>query len=206
MSSKREAPADSIWQDRDIRFDLDPRLLCLIPGEHLVDRIDGVEDTKGNNGDRGILRITNLRIIWHAHAIPRINLSVGYNAVGGVTTRMAKSRLRGQAESLYLMARNANTRFEFIFTCINPSQTKLFTTVITIHRAYETSKLYRELKMRGAIVNDEHQLRILPQEQQCDRFDGVWNLSSDQVYILAHSEVADCYLSLEFENSRIDLP
>lgn len=46
-----------------------------------MDRIDGVEDTKGNNGDRGVLRITNLRLIWHASAIPRINLSVGYQII-----------------------------------------------------------------------------------------------------------------------------
>uniref|UniRef100_F1LG98 Bardet-Biedl syndrome 5 protein n=1 Tax=Ascaris suum TaxID=6253 RepID=F1LG98_ASCSU len=34
--------------------------------------------------------------------------------------------------------------------------------------------------MRGAVINEEEQLRILPLEQQCDRFEGVWNLSSDQ--------------------------
>uniref|UniRef100_A0A915PL32 Bardet-Biedl syndrome 5 n=1 Tax=Setaria digitata TaxID=48799 RepID=A0A915PL32_9BILA len=179
MSSKQKVTIN-IWQDRDIRFDVNPRLLRLVPGENLVDRIDGVEDTKGNSGDKGVLRITNLRIMWHASAIPRINITIGYNAINGVTTRIAKSRLRGQAESLYLLARHANARFEFIFTCINPSLTKLFTTVIGIHRAYETSKLYRELKMRGAIVNDEQHLRILPQEQQCDYFDGVWNLGTDQ--------------------------
>jgi len=47
-------------------------------------------------------------------------------------------------------------------------------------RAYETSKLYRELKLRGAIVNNK-QLRILPQEQKYNMIDGVYNLSSDQV-------------------------
>uniref|UniRef100_A0A2K6W789 BBSome complex member BBS5 PH domain-containing protein n=2 Tax=Onchocerca TaxID=6281 RepID=A0A2K6W789_ONCVO len=180
MSSKIKAPLLTIWQDRDIRFDMKPRLLRLIPGEYLVDCIDGVEDTKGNCGDKGVLRITNLRLTWHASAIPRINLCVGYNTVDGVTTRIAKTKLRGQAESLYLLAHHTNARFEFIFTCINPSQTKLFTIVIAVHRAYETSKLYRELKMRGALVNDEQHLRILPEEQQCDRFEGVWNLGNDQ--------------------------
>lgn len=52
--------------------------------------------------------------------------------------------------------------------------------MIAIHRAYETSKLYREMKMRGAIIADEQQLKILPQEQLCERYEGVWNLSSDQ--------------------------
>lgn len=67
------------------------RSLRLIPGEYLVERIENVEDTKGNNGDKGMLRITNIRLIWHANAMPRINLSIGYNSVHGVTTRVLKS-------------------------------------------------------------------------------------------------------------------
>ena len=47
-------------------------------------------------------------------------------------------------------------------------------------RAYDTSKLYRDLKLRGALVSNK-QLRILPQEQIYDQVNGVWNLSSDQV-------------------------
>lgn len=60
-------------------------------------------------------------------------------------------------------------------------QSRLFTTVIGIHRAYETSKLYRDMKMRGALIDENENLRILPTEQQVDRFEGAWNLSSDQV-------------------------
>lgn len=41
--------------------------------------------------------------------------------------------------------------------------------------------MFRELRMRGALINEDGQLRILPQEQQCDRFEGIWNLSGDQV-------------------------
>lgn len=111
-------------------------------------------------------------------------------------------KLRGQTESLYLMAKSHTTRFEFIFTCIAPNSAKLFTTVIAVHRsltlspsqsrraaggrdwdwdrAYETSKLYRELKMRGALI-DEDRLRLLPLEEQFHKIEGVWNLSSDQV-------------------------
>ena len=41
---------------------------------------------------------------------------------------------------------------------------RLFATVMTVHRAYETSKMYRELRLRGALlVNRE--LKLLPQEQ-----------------------------------------
>ena len=76
MRKKDVASSDSIWQDRDVLFALDTRctflcflsilhsLLRLTAGESIVERIDNVEDTKGNNGDRGLLRITNLRLIW----------------------------------------------------------------------------------------------------------------------------------------------
>lgn len=48
-------------------------------GEQLIDQLDIIEDMKGNAGDRGRLLITNLRIMWHSIAYPRINLS-GYFA------------------------------------------------------------------------------------------------------------------------------
>ncbi|MPC39044.1 Bardet-Biedl syndrome 5 [Portunus trituberculatus] len=48
--------------------------------------------------------------------------------------------------------------------------------------AYNSSKMYRELKLRGAIIQSK-QLRILPQEQIFSRVNGVWNLSSDQVCV-----------------------
>ena len=70
-------------------------------------------------------------------------------------------------------------------------------------RAYESSKLYRDLKLRGALILNK-QLRLLPLEQVYDKvgsvcqqlnclllilivhssllqINGVWNLSSDQV-------------------------
>lgn len=56
----------------------------------------------------------------------------------------------------------------------------MFTSIIAVHRAYETSKLYRDLKLRGALIQNKA-LNVLPQEQVYDKVGGVWNLSSDQV-------------------------
>ncbi|CAK5109388.1 unnamed protein product [Meloidogyne enterolobii] len=155
MPKKDMALSDNMWQYRDVLFDLDTRMLRLAAGESIVERIDNVEDTKGNNGDRGLLRITNLRLIW---------------------------KIRGQAESLYIMSKGlSGTKFEFVFTCVNPSSTKFFSTVIGINRAYEASRMYREMKMRTTLLNSEEKLILLSLETQCDRIDGVWNLSSDQV-------------------------
>lgn len=83
-----------------------------------------------------------------------------------------------------------------------PGTTRLFTSVIGVHRlvlpqkvdcnyflfvcqywvfyrAYLSSKTYRELKLRGAIVKNK-QLQLLPLEQIVTTESGVWNLSSDQ--------------------------
>ena len=46
-------------------------------------------------------------------------------------------------------------------------------------RAYSSSKMYRELKLRGALLRDK-QLKVLPQEAIINTVNGVWNLSSDQ--------------------------
>ncbi|XP_022080045.1 Bardet-Biedl syndrome 5 protein homolog [Acanthaster planci] len=170
---------DALWEDRDVRFDISTAQMNMRPGEKLIDLLDSVEDTKGNNGDRGRLIVTNLRLIWHSHSLPRVNLSVGYTCIINITVRTAHSKLRGQTEALYILTRCNNTRFEFIFTSLVPGSPRLFTTIISVHRAYETSKLYRDLKLRGAIVHNKN-LRLLPLEQVYDKVNGVWNLSSDQ--------------------------
>lgn len=59
-------------------------------GEFIIDTLSSVEDTKGNNGDKGKwtnkssgnlkmhstgkLTITNIRLIWHSHSSARVNL------------------------------------------------------------------------------------------------------------------------------------
>ncbi|XP_023683812.1 BBSome complex member BBS5-like isoform X4 [Paramormyrops kingsleyae] len=179
------AVLDAIWEDRDVRFDITAQHMKTRAGEVLIDCLDNIEDTKGNNGDRGRLLVTNLRIIWHSLALPRVNLSVGYNSVINITTRTANSKLRGTTEALYILTKCNNTRFEFIFTNVVPGSPRLFTSVIAVHRAYETSKMYRELKLRGALIQNK-QLKLFPQEQMCDQINGVWNLSSDQTggYVL----------------------
>uniref|UniRef100_A0A2K6GSL6 Bardet-Biedl syndrome 5 n=1 Tax=Propithecus coquereli TaxID=379532 RepID=A0A2K6GSL6_PROCO len=147
---------DALWEDRDVRFDVSAQQMKTRPGEVLIDCLDSIEDTKGNNGDRGRLLVTNLRIIWHSLALSRFNL------------------------------------------CKNP---RLATDCIII--AYETSKMYRDFKLRSALIQNK-QLRLLPQEHVYDKINGVWNLSSDQgnlgtffitnVRIVWHANMNDRYV------------
>ncbi|KAI4466943.1 bardet-biedl syndrome protein 5 [Holotrichia oblita] len=151
----------------------------LIVGEKIIDRLDYVEDTKGNAGDRGRLIITNLRLLWHSMSSPRINLSIGYKCIQSINTKVVNSKLRGTTQALYMMTSSHNTRFEFIFTNLVPGNMRHFTSVMGVHKAYTSSKLYRELKLRGAVLHNK-QLKILPLEQVYTTLYGVWNLSTDQ--------------------------
>uniref|UniRef100_A0A672YJM0 Bardet-Biedl syndrome 5 protein homolog n=1 Tax=Sphaeramia orbicularis TaxID=375764 RepID=A0A672YJM0_9TELE len=165
---------DALWEDRDVRFDITAQQMKTRPGEVMIDCLDSIEDTKGNNGDRGRLLVTNLRIIWHSLALPRVNLCDNW-----IPFFFFFQKLRGQTEALYILTKSNNTRFEFIFTNVVPGSPRLFTSVIAVHRAYETSKMYRDLKLRAALIQNK-QLRLLPREQVYDKINGVWNLSSDQ--------------------------
>ena len=168
-----------VWQDRDICFDSKGALLDTRKGEKVIDSINSVEDTKGNNGERGSLIVTNLRLIWVSHSKPRVNLSIGYNTMISVNIRKAKSKLKGDTQALCVSSKYLGSKFEFVFTSLVKNSPRLFTTVQAVVRAYETSKLYRDLKLRGSIVRD-NELITLPLEHIYTKTNGVWNLSSDQ--------------------------
>ncbi|XP_064455172.1 Bardet-Biedl syndrome 5 protein homolog [Ornithodoros turicata] len=171
---------DVLWQDRDVRFDVTNQELQYGPGEEQFDRLDAVEDTKGNSGDKGKLFVTNLRIIWQSHSRPRVNLSVGFNCITGVSTRTVNSKLRGIAEALYLLTKTSSSRYEFIFTNLQSTGSpRLIASVVNVFKSYNSSKPYRELRLRAALLQ-RGQLIVLPGEHICSRVQGVWNLSSDQ--------------------------
>ena len=168
-----------IWQDREIRFDCPNSNLENRKGEYIIDSINSVEDTKGNNGVRGSLIVTNLSILWIAHKKKRTNLSIGFNNVVAINIKKAKSRMRGPTNALFMMTKYTASRFEFIFTSLVTNSPRLFTTVQAVLRAYETTKLYRDLKLRGSIISN-HRLNLLPHEEVYNQVTDTWNLSADQ--------------------------
>ncbi|CAK9050596.1 Bardet-Biedl syndrome 5 protein homolog [Durusdinium trenchii] len=190
-----------------IKFDQMPQLLKLRKGEFQIDSINSVEDTKGNNGERGILIVTNLRLIWTSAKYARTNLSIGFNCVSSVNIRSVTSKLRGNSQALYVMTRFNSTRFEFIFTSLVKHSPRLFTTVQAVFKSYETTKLYRDLKLRGAIIRDK-ELIMLPNEQVYERINGIWNLSSDQgnlgTFIITN--VRTVWFAVLAENFNVSIP
>lgn len=173
---EKDAP---VWQDRSLRFDAPATDLQLRDGEFLIDSLNSIEDTKGNNGERGAMTVTNLRLLWVSHRNPKTNLSVGYKLIQSVAIRMARSRLRGNTQALFITAKLEKRRFEFIFTSLVKNSPRLFTTTQAVLKAYESSSFYREIKLRRSIIQDGA-LVMLPQERVFNSQSGVWNLSSDQ--------------------------
>ncbi|XP_076670234.1 Bardet-Biedl syndrome 5 protein isoform X2 [Andrena cerasifolii] len=178
-------------------------------GEFAVDKLDLIEDTKGNAGENGRLIVTNLRIIWHSLLLPRINLSIGYHTVITVNSKIIHSLQGKHMQALHVLTSFRSCRYEFIFTNLDPKSTRHYTSVIGIYRcsrdcqvfffspsrsplgacgtrvrhieskAYISSKIYREIKLRSGIINDK-QLILLPQERVHSTSPDIWNLSLEQ--------------------------
>ena len=184
MTSKPIEKVEPLWQDRDVRFDVPLIELKLRNGERIIEYYNKVEDTKGNCGEEGKLTVTNLRVIWQSKVKPRINLSVGLGCISSITNRTIHTKLRGKHEALYIMTKVNGTRYEFIFTQIEleiGTQFGIVELVSKICRAYSSTKLFRALKLRSAVISaNGKQLKVLQSETIYNKINGVWNLSSDQ--------------------------
>lgn len=196
-----------VWQDNEVRIDVSKSDLALRRGEVMIDTLSSVEDSKGASGVRGDLSVTNLRIIWVSHRTSRVNISVGINCISpgrGLALRSATSKTRGNLQSLYVAADFQGVKFEFIFTSLVRASPRLFTTVMNVQkyveirarcscvraffihnpptlpsRSYESSKIYRELKLRSAIFRiEDKSLVLLPRERTFTKL-SCWNLASE---------------------------
>lgn len=178
------------WRERECRFDIkysaEPTFTC---GEVLIDSLNNVEDTKGNNGQAGRLMVTNLRLLWYSYKNLHCNLSIGFRAIfaNGLRRDYAPSRLRGRAQALHVSARNQRatgmTRYQFIFTNLVEGSPRLFTTIQAVFKAYDTTRIYREWKIRSAITKDMA-LNLLPEEEIEEELSGVMSISGADAAML----------------------
>ena len=95
-------------------------------GEKLIDEIPQVEDTKGGDGGKGHLFITNLRLIWFAQDNNKINLSVGYDCILNSEIKEATSAIKGNSMALFLRTRFQQSRYEFIFSSVVANAPRMF--------------------------------------------------------------------------------
>lgn len=181
-SSAKSAP--TLLLDRTIRFDTSLSELQeqTSRGERILMRLSPVEDTKGNSGKEGVLYVTNLRFMWHSSHRVRNNLSVGYYGVYNMSVQMVETRLRGHAEALRITARYGSNRFEFFFTHPSEDRRSRLSAVRLVWRAYDTTRIYREVRLRSCAVRDG-ELLLLKGERLVTRVKGVSNVSSEQGHI-----------------------
>lgn len=109
----------------------------------------------------------------------KVNLSIGFDCILNTEIQETNSLSRGRAQALYLRTRFNGSHFQFIFTSLVKQSPRLFTSFLAVTRAYESTKTYRDLKLRCAIVQDKN-LKLLPLEQVYNKYNGVWNLSAEQ--------------------------
>ena len=100
--------------------------------------------------------ITNLRFMWYLNTDAKVNLSVGYDTITKVDINNSFSAENGNSQLLKLRAKNGRARYEFKFKTIGISKNKdIFSTFQKICRSYESTRMYRDIKLRGAIVHDK---------------------------------------------------
>ncbi|KAH8295383.1 hypothetical protein KR018_010498 [Drosophila ironensis] len=185
MDAPQQPQLQMLWEDKEVKFDVPQLHKHLRSGERVLDYIYHIEDTKGNPGDTGRLMVTNLRLLWHSLVHKKYNLSIGFARIGNTNTRIVHMHAKGRSPSqaLYILAICNETRFEFLFTDVSGETARrdqpIFASVFDVYQLYQRTYLYRDLKLRGAIVQSG-QLVILPDEQVYSQVQGVWNLSSDQ--------------------------
>jgi Bardet-Biedl syndrome 5 protein len=75
-------------------------------------------------------------------------------------------------------AKQKNSRFEFIFQTLEGDNTTLFEHLKRVVHSYESTKLYREIKARGAIAENKS-LILFPQEKVINRYLNMSSLSQD---------------------------
>lgn len=85
------------------------------------------------------------------YAVCRVNTVGAYTPISCLHTSPCLHFPTGQTQSLYILTKYHNQRFEFIFTAAADSSSQLFAAVQGVQRAYELSRLYRDLKLRGEL-------------------------------------------------------
>ncbi|KAF9794906.1 hypothetical protein SFRURICE_005141 [Spodoptera frugiperda] len=107
-----------------------------------------------------------------------IKATIGLNCILNTNTKVVNSGLRGTTQALNVLAAYKTNKYEFIFTNLSPNCVRHYTSVAGVHKAYTGSRLYRDLKLRAAIIHNK-QLRMLPLEKIALLEHSIWNLSSD---------------------------
>ena len=130
-------------------------------------------DSKSEIEELGSLLVTNLRIIWILNASEKRNLSLGLDCIASISSKMGETVLKGVTENISIQAKYKNSQFEFIFGVRHYDSTtsaKIIPLLDHVKKAYDESKLYRNIKIRGELfINSEYDIKLLEYEDIKER-------------------------------------
>ncbi|KAH0570117.1 Basal body protein [Spironucleus salmonicida] len=152
------------YPDRLLTIDGDQSSLQLVTNEKAQYQTKNVVDLcSGKNltdvSRQGTLVLTNIRIIYTLDSDTSINMQIGYGCVqkilvGNIDSKQAsdKKQIIQQDRSLVIHCTFNKSIFRFEFL---PRGSKtIFELFQSLYRAYDTSKLYRKLRIRQAVTQN----------------------------------------------------
>lgn len=180
----------SVWQDVELLFFTSQSNLKLTKGEELISLLEPVEDIQGNPGQMGFMRLTNLRLVWELKQTKSLlntldsafsnkpNLSIGFDTVNHNELKVLPSQLEQQTYSLTIRCSFANKNYVFRFETAGKNASDFMNTFNKIWKAYDNSRVFRDIKMRGAFVS-KGELVGLPGEKAFSKHIDVTNMAVD---------------------------
>lgn len=124
-----------------------------MPWESVNNVVQSVEDVKGNPGERGVLIVSSVRLIWYMYGNKESNLSIGYDCI----TR-AEKKVHFMANSvpkyfLHLKAVKGTSRYEFQFASLLEDAQSAFDLILKYFRLAGETANYRKVQLRGSFTN-----------------------------------------------------
>jgi len=170
---------EDVWQYCEILSDAPPSALRLRTGEVQIDHFKPVEDNPGNPGKHGMLVVTNLRLIWTSKWSSN-TYSIGLDCVSSMKVGQVSSMLEGATHALFCRTHFSGEDFEYVFAAPVDIGQRLFTTAHNIFESYDSSRLYRDLRLRDAAIIQDKELVLLPQEKVYEKIRDIVNVSANQ--------------------------
>lgn len=163
--------------DREIGFDIPISYLKPSTGEIFLSQIQRVFDEKGNSGVCGKIQFSNLRLIWFQRSDAKMNQSIGYDTI--ILNKQIDNQTKGGGNfyKLHLKSYYQLHRYEFIFYTEDEVKNP-FLDFQVIFKAYETSKPYRDLKIRGVQMKNDN-LMLLDKEKIINKHSNVFSMTKE---------------------------
>lgn len=164
------------WQHNEIHLDMRKERIELRNGEYILDRVNNIEDSKGNSGEGGSFLFTNLRLVWFLNKNYQVNISIGYDTVLSVQEDEESNKVVGKRKTFSLSCKKNENRYEFMFASYDsnaPNLTDIFNSAM---KNFDESRLYRDVKLKGNFIVNQ-QLSLLKGEKVYHKTGEVHNLS-----------------------------